>query len=220
MAGRSWRCSATTGGCGLSWTWRRAGWWWKSQFGKSGDWPVPADYDGDGKVDLAVYRPSENRWYVRTTAGVLTKNGEQFGMPGDWPVPADYDGDGRADLAVYRALEGRWVVSLKGRGHVSIGLGDRRIGDVPMSVAGLQFARGISLWFEPPAPVVTPPLVVTPPVVAPVAEPKPEPPKVSVPNRRPSGRITGPLPRLRSAQVSQKALVSSSTSEAARLGVR
>jgi hypothetical protein len=54
-------------------------------FGNSTDLPVPGDYDGDGKFDRAVFRPSSATWFVdRTTAGVLIQN---FGLPTDTPLP-------------------------------------------------------------------------------------------------------------------------------------
>ncbi|MGB5013270.1 MAG: hypothetical protein WBO68_04505 [Pyrinomonadaceae bacterium] len=57
-------------------------------FGISTDLPVPADYDGDGKFDAAIFRPSTSTWFVqRSTAGTLI---QPFGQSGDIPVPNVY----------------------------------------------------------------------------------------------------------------------------------
>jgi hypothetical protein len=62
--------------------------------------PEIADFDGDGRTDLSVYRSSNNAWYLqRSTAGFTTVF---WGTSGDILAPADYDGDGKADVAIYR----------------------------------------------------------------------------------------------------------------------
>jgi uncharacterized delta-60 repeat protein len=68
---------------------------------------TPFDYDGDGRADISVFRPSTNLWY-HLFSGNSSVGIRQFGSSGDIAAPADYDGDGRTDIAIYRPSTGRW----------------------------------------------------------------------------------------------------------------
>lgn len=65
---------------------------------------VSSDFDGDGKSDISVFRPSDGYWYIAESSGGYSF--VQWGLSTDTPVPGDYDGDGKTDIAVYREFIG------------------------------------------------------------------------------------------------------------------
>jgi hypothetical protein len=91
--------------------------WWYAASGTAGshravtfgiptDRIVPADYDGDRKTDVAIYRGGQ--WHVLgSTAGYFVVT---FGLPDDIPQTGDFDGDGKADFTVYRPSTGTWYM--------------------------------------------------------------------------------------------------------------
>jgi hypothetical protein len=98
------------------------------QWGVSGDIPVPADYDGNGTSDIAIWRPSTGEWWIRGQATV------QWGTAGDIPIPRDLSG-GRAELTVWRPGTGQWFTFFRFFGATGVALPTIQwgaSGDVPL----------------------------------------------------------------------------------------
>src|SRR5262249_37169053 len=74
-----------------------------TQLGLATDKPAPADFDGDGVTDVAVWREATRSNFFILQSSSDTIRMEDFGVIGDDPaLVGDWDGDGKADPAVYR----------------------------------------------------------------------------------------------------------------------
>ncbi len=91
---------------------------------------TPFDFDGDGRADVAVYRPSTGVWYQLFSSGI-PYGSPTFGIAGDVPVPADFDGDGRTDLAIFRPSTGTWWYRVSSTGQLRAASG-ALAGDIPL----------------------------------------------------------------------------------------
>jgi uncharacterized delta-60 repeat protein len=106
------------------------------------------DFDGDGRADISVFRPSDRTWYLNQSTNGLSAT--QFGLSTDKITPADYDGDGKTDIAVYRDGFWYWLNSSNGNFNaIQFGVA----GDIPQPAdytgdgrAELAVYRG-GVWF-------------------------------------------------------------------------
>jgi hypothetical protein len=91
----SWYLQRSTGGfTGTNW-------------GSASDIPVPGDYDGDNKWDIAIWRPGTPGIFYILQSGTNALQVVAFGQTGDDPrITQDYDGDGKVDPSVARSEGG------------------------------------------------------------------------------------------------------------------
>ena len=92
------------------------------------------DFDGDGKTDIAVWRPGDGVWWIiNSQDGSVTTRQWGTGALNDVPVPGDYDGDGKTDLAVWRPGDGVWWIINSQDGSVTTRQwGTGTLSDVPV----------------------------------------------------------------------------------------
>jgi subtilisin-like proprotein convertase family protein len=79
---------------------------------KAGDIPAPADYDGIGRDEFAIYRPTTGQFFILKVPNLFDKSTWTLrtvtlnipGGPraGDQPVSEDYEGTGKASPTVFR----------------------------------------------------------------------------------------------------------------------
>ena len=82
---------------------------------------TPYDFDGDGRSDISVFRPSNGAWYLQQSNSGFV--GYPFGFSSDVIAPADYDGDGKTDIAVFRTSNGTWYLQRSTQGFASVAFG-------------------------------------------------------------------------------------------------
>ncbi|HSK71737.1 MAG TPA: hypothetical protein VK892_08585, partial [Pyrinomonadaceae bacterium] len=67
------------------------------------------DFDGDGRTDYSVFRPSVGEWWILRSSDTVNR-AFQFGSGSDKIVPADYTGDGKTDVAFFRPSTNEWFI--------------------------------------------------------------------------------------------------------------
>lgn len=97
-------------------------------FGNATDEPVVGDWDGNGAINLGIFRAKKSKFRLQTPTGIVKV---RFGAPSDRVIAGDWDGNGTDDIGVYRASEGTFYQRMADGSTATVLLGD--VDDLPVS---------------------------------------------------------------------------------------
>jgi hypothetical protein len=113
---------------------------------------MAADFNGDGRDDIAVYRPAEGLWAIRNLTRVY------FGSSLDEPAAGDYNGDGTAETVLWRPSTGMWAIRGVTRAYFGVSSdlpGGASSNPWAPTVGGILYAGGnVGIWATDTGPLV------------------------------------------------------------------